>query len=59
MAIKGGDTSALRIYNERLILSSIRRYGPQSKAELGRLTSLSSQAASDIAKRLLADGLII
>jgi len=59
MAIKGGDTSALRAFNERLILSTIRSRGPLSRAELGRATGLSAQAAADISRRLIAAGLLV
>lgn len=59
MVLKGGDTSALRAYNERLILNAIRTRGPLSKAEIGRATGLSAQAAAVIVKGLLADGMLL
>ena len=59
MAIRGGDTSALRAYNERLILDAIRRGGPLSKAGLARATGLSAQAAAVIVRGLVADGMLV
>lgn len=59
MAIRGGDTSALRAYNERLILNAIRQDGPMSKAEIARATGLSAQAAAVIVRELIADGLLL
>lgn len=57
--MRGGDTTALRDYNERLVIDSIRRNGPLSQAEIGRATGLSGQAASMIVKRLLADEMVM
>jgi predicted NBD/HSP70 family sugar kinase len=57
--MKGGDTSALRAYNERLILDAIRTAGPLSKAELARATGLSAQGAAVIVRDLVADGMLI
>lgn len=59
MAIRGGDTRALRAYNERLILSALRQSGPLSRAELARATGLSAPAAATIVKALLDDGMIL
>jgi len=57
--MRGGDTSGLRAYNERLIMDALLRAGALSKAELARETGLSGQAASVIVNRLLAEGLLI
>ncbi|SMF29478.1 Sugar kinase of the NBD/HSP70 family, may contain an N-terminal HTH domain [Tistlia consotensis] len=57
--MRGGDSSGLRAYNERLILNAILRAGALSKAEIARATGLSGQAASVIVNRLLEDGLLI
>jgi predicted NBD/HSP70 family sugar kinase len=51
--MRGGDTSGLRAYNERLIISAIRAGGAMSKAEIARATGLSVQAA-----RVIVDALI-
>ena len=49
----------MRLYNERLVLSLIRRYGSLPKAEIARVTGLSAQTASVIVKQLEADGLLL
>ena len=46
------------LYNERLLLSLVRRFGPLSKIEVARLTGLSVQSTSAIMNRLQADGLL-
>ena len=58
-AVAGGaDQSGLRVYNERLILSLVRRYGQLSKIEVARATGLSVQSASTIMNRLQSEGLL-
>ncbi|AXS42212.1 ROK family transcriptional regulator [Breoghania sp. L-A4] len=57
--MRGGDTTGLRAYNERLIMSALRRAGALSKAEIARETGLSGQAASVIVSRLVDDGLAV
>src|SRR5688500_1462617 len=56
---RGGSQSGVRLYNERLVLSLIRRYGRLPKAEIARVTGLSAQTASVIVKQLEADGLLL
>src|SRR5262245_65075997 len=56
---RGGSQSGVRLYNERLVLSLIRRYGSLPKAEIARVTGLSAQTASVIVKQLEADGLVL
>ena len=48
----------MRVYNERLILSLMRRRGHLSKIEAARQTGLSVQTASAIMNHLQADGLL-
>jgi predicted NBD/HSP70 family sugar kinase len=48
----------VRVYNERLLLTMVRRFGPLSKIEVARLTGLSVQSTSAIMNRLQADGLL-
>ena len=48
----------MRLYNERLILSLARRFGPLSKIEVARMTGLSVQSTSTIMNRLQIDGLL-
>jgi predicted NBD/HSP70 family sugar kinase len=55
---RGTDQAGVRIYNERLVLSLIRRGGGLPKAEIARLTGLSPQTTTVIVNRLEADGLI-
>ncbi len=57
--MRGGDSSGLRAYNERLIVSVIRQAGSLSKAEIARRTGLSGQGASVIVNALLDEGLLI
>jgi len=54
----GADQAGVRVYNERLILSLARRFGPLSKTEVARMTGLSVQSTSTIMNRLQADGLL-
>jgi predicted NBD/HSP70 family sugar kinase len=55
---RGTNQSGVRLYNERLVLSLVRRHGALPKAELARLTGLSAQTVSVIVKQLEADGLV-
>src|ERR1700757_2761425 len=54
----GAGQAGVRLYNERLLLSLVRRFGPLSKIEVARLTGLSVQSTSAIMNRLQADGLL-
>ena len=54
----GADQAGVHLYNERLLLSLVRRSGPLSKIEVARLTGLSVQSTSAIMNRLQADGLL-
>jgi len=56
---RGTSQSGARLYNERLVLSLIRRHGSVPKAEIARLTGLSAQTASVIMRQLEADGLVL
>lgn len=56
---RGSSQSGTRVYNERLVLSLIRRHGSVPKAEIARLTGLSAQTASVIIRQLEADGLVL
>ena len=57
--MRGGDTTGLRAYNERLVMHVLLQTGTLSKAEIARETGLSGQAASVIVNRLLEDGLLV
>lgn len=56
---RGTNQSGVRLYNERLVLSLIRRHGSLPKADIARRTGLSPQTISTIANSLEADGIII
>jgi len=56
---RGTNQSGVRLYNERLALSLIRRHGSLPKAEIARLTGLSAQTVSIIIRQLAADGLVL
>lgn len=54
----GANQSRVRAYNERLVLSLVRRHGSLSKAEIARRTGLSAQTVSVIMRSLEKDGLL-
>ncbi len=55
---RGTNQSGVRLYNERLVLSLIRRYGNVPRAEIARQTGLSAQTITVIMRQLEADGLV-
>jgi len=55
---RGTNQAGVRLYNERLILSLIRRHGSLTKVEIARLTGLSTQTTTVTINRLKADGLL-
>jgi predicted NBD/HSP70 family sugar kinase len=56
---RGTSQTGVRLYNERLILSLIRRHRNLAKVEIARLTGLSTQTTTVIINRLEADGLLV
>ena len=48
----------MRQFNERIVLQAIRLHGALPKADVARLTRLSTQTASVIINGLLKDGLV-
>ncbi len=56
---RGTTQTGVRLYNERLILSLIRRHRSLAKVEIARLTGLSAQTTTVIINRLEADGLLL
>jgi predicted NBD/HSP70 family sugar kinase/biotin operon repressor len=56
---RGTNQTGVRQYNERLVLSLVRRHKSLPKADLARLTGLSAQTISVIVKQLEADGLVV
>ena len=56
--VGGANQTGVRLYNERLVLSLMRRHRQLSKIEVARQTGLSVQTASAILNHLHADGLL-
>lgn len=56
---RGTSQSGMRAFNERLVLSLVRRHGALSKTDIARMTSLSAQTVSVIMRQLEADGLLL
>jgi predicted NBD/HSP70 family sugar kinase len=59
LVARGTSQLGGRLYNERLVLSLIRRHERLPKAEIARLTGLSAQTVSVIVRQLEADQLVI
>lgn len=55
----GSNQVRVRAYNERLVMSLVRRHGELSKAEIARRSGLSPQTVTVIMRALEADGLLI
>lgn len=55
----GANQVRVRAYNERLVLSLVRRHNALSKAEIARRSGLSAQTVSVIMRSLENDGLLI
>ena len=59
-ARSGGTTQAeTRVYNERLVLSLVRRHGQLSKVDLTRLTGLAPQTITTIVNRAADSQLLV
>ena len=56
--LRGSNQSGMRAYNERLVLSLVRRDGALAKSDIARITGLSAQTVSVIMRGLEADGLL-
>lgn len=56
--MRGSNAAGMREYNERTVLQAVRHHGAIPKAELARLTQLSTQTVGLIVERLLEDGLL-
>ena len=57
--MRGSNHMGMRQFNERIVLQAIRHHGAIPKADLARMTHLSSQTVAVIVGRLLDDGLLI
>lgn len=56
---RGSNQTGMGQFNERVVLQAIRLNGSMPKADLARLTNLSTQTVSLIIKRLLDEGLVL
>lgn len=56
---RGTNQSGMRAFNERLVLSLVRRHGSLAKTEIARMTGLSAQTVSVIMRGLEADRLLV
>lgn len=57
--LRGSNQSGMRQFNERTVLHAIRHQGAIPKADLARLTQLSSQTVALIVGRLMDEGLLL
>jgi len=57
--LRGSNQSGMRVYNEKLILTLLRRFGALAKSDLTRMTGLSAQTISVIMRGLEGDGLVL
>ena len=57
-AIRGSNQQGMRAYNERLVLSLVRKHGALAKSDIARMTGLSAQTVSVIMRALEQDGLL-
>lgn len=55
---RGSKQADVRLHNEQLMLTLVRRHGALAKADLARMTGLSPQTASVIMRKLEEDGLL-
>ncbi|WP_027488805.1 ROK family transcriptional regulator [Allorhizobium undicola] len=55
----GANQIGVRAYNERLVMSLVRRHGSLSKAEIARRSGLSAQTVTVIMRVLEKEGLLI
>jgi predicted NBD/HSP70 family sugar kinase len=57
--IRGTNQSGMRDYNERLVLSLLRRHGALAKSDIARMTGLSAQTVSVIMRGLEAEEFLL
>jgi predicted NBD/HSP70 family sugar kinase len=57
--LQGGNQVSIGQYNERLLISLLRKHGRLTKAEMARLTGLSAQTMTVIVNRLSASGMLL
>lgn len=56
---QGSNSAQVRLYNERIVLQALRRFGEASKADLARAAGLTNNAIGAIVGYLAAVGLIV
>lgn len=56
--MRGSNAAGMREFNERTLLQAVRLHGPIPKADLARLTQLSTQTVGLIVERLLDEDLL-
>ncbi len=56
---KGSNSSGIRRFNERLILTMLSKHGALSKTELSKLTNLTTQGVMRIVDDLFEQGLVL
>jgi predicted NBD/HSP70 family sugar kinase len=59
MALSGTNLEFGQRYNRRVVLESVRLYGPLSRAEIARRTGLSAQTVSNIMEQFRREDLVI
>jgi predicted NBD/HSP70 family sugar kinase len=57
--MRGSSQTGVRLYNERLVMSLVRRHRSLPKAEIAKLTGLSPQTVSVIVRQLEREGLLL
>ncbi|MEY3886297.1 MAG: putative fructokinase [Pseudomonadota bacterium] len=57
--MRGSNHVGMRQFNERIVLQAIRHHGAIPKADLARLTQLSTQTVAIIVTRLMEEGLLV
>ncbi len=57
--MRGSNHTGMRQFNERIVLQAVRHHGAMAKADLARLTQLSTQTVSIIVNRLAGEGLLV
>ncbi len=55
---QGSNSTLVGDFNERVVLTTLRRLGPASKADLARIVGLTSNAAGVIVRKLELNGLV-
>ena len=57
-AIAGTNLEQAKSHNRRVVIEAVRTHGDLSRADIARITALSSQTASNIVEELVASGVL-